>query len=126
MGVAPDESADVVEDVESVVRDSANDTGCSSLARFIPNPMDGLLVLAICWLDGRVDLDFSCALLVYAKKKKEGYEWQVRPDGALIYRLCWERMEAVACACVLARGDSLVPAGRLKAWWTNRVAATRR
>jgi hypothetical protein len=50
MGAAQDESADVVDDVESVVRDSANGTGCSSLARFIPNPMDGLLVLAICWI----------------------------------------------------------------------------
>jgi hypothetical protein len=49
MGAAPAESADVVhDDVESVIRDSASETGCSSLARFIPNPMDGLLVIVVC------------------------------------------------------------------------------
>jgi hypothetical protein len=46
----PDESAEVVEDVESVLSDSASDTGSSSLARFIPTPMDDSLVLDICWI----------------------------------------------------------------------------
>jgi hypothetical protein len=45
------ESAEVVEDVfESVVSDRARDTGSSSRARFIPAPMDDLLVLIICWI----------------------------------------------------------------------------
>jgi hypothetical protein len=49
MGAAPDESADVVEDVESVLSASASDTGISSLARFIPTPMDDDLLFLIRW-----------------------------------------------------------------------------
>jgi hypothetical protein len=48
---APAESADVVVDaVDPVLSDSASDTGSSSLARFIPTPMDDSLVLDICWI----------------------------------------------------------------------------
>jgi hypothetical protein len=84
MDAVLDESAEVVEDVESVVRDSASDTGSSSLARFIPTPMDALLN---CWF-GVFELDFLGRCWSVRTEKKEGYEWQVRPGGALIYRLC--------------------------------------
>jgi hypothetical protein len=62
MGAAPDESADVVEDVvESVVSDSASDTGISSLARFIPTPMDDDLLVLIRWTG--VIISKSCSVI---------------------------------------------------------------
>jgi hypothetical protein len=65
---APDESADVVHDgADSVVSDSASDTGSSSLARFIPAPMDDLIVLIISWMDRR---GLFCDVVQW----EEGYE----------------------------------------------------
>jgi hypothetical protein len=58
---APAESADVVVDVvDSVLSDSASDTGSSSLACFIPAPMDDLLVLVVCLIERRL---FLCVLV---------------------------------------------------------------
>jgi hypothetical protein len=95
MGAAPDESADVVEDAESVVRDSASDACSSSLARFIPAPMDDESLVLVNLLDAWIGVLFSTTLFSVVRlelRSTDTNEWLVglgrEAGGALIYRLC--------------------------------------
>jgi hypothetical protein len=94
MGAAADESADMVEDVEFVLSASARDTGCSSLARFIPAPMDDESLVLVNLLDAWIGVLFSTLFSVVRLELRstDTNEWLVglgrEAGGALIYRLC--------------------------------------